>query len=42
MKDIKTYAPIWRRLGVEELRDDFRIEVERILRDDSIPTWYDD
>jgi hypothetical protein len=38
-RDIKTYAPTWRALGIESLRPEFKIEVDRILSDESVKTW---
>ena len=38
-RDIKTYAPIWRMLGVSSTRPEFKAEVDRILDDDSIQGW---
>jgi hypothetical protein len=32
--DIKFYAPIWRKLGIESLRPDFKAEVDRILAEE--------
>ncbi len=34
--DIKEFAPRWRRLGIGELREDFRNEVDRVLADPTI------
>ena len=37
VREIKTSAPIWRKLGIVERREEFRLEVDRILEDPSIP-----
>lgn len=37
--DIKTFAPVWRSLGVDESRPAFQAEVDRILADSSIKGW---
>jgi len=34
VNEIKTFAPIWRKLGVREARAEFRAEVDRILSGD--------
>ena len=34
--DIQEFAPRWRRLGIGELREEFRIEVERVLADPTV------
>lgn len=39
INDIKTFAPVWRTLGVDEARSEFREEVDRILADSSIIGW---
>lgn len=38
-RDIKTYAPIWRMLGVSSTRPEFKAEVDRILDDDTVQSW---
>lgn len=41
-RDIKTFAPVWRTLGVDESRPAFHAELDRILADRSIAGWFDD
>ena len=36
VSDIKIFAPVWRRLGIDELTEDFRREVDRVLADTTI------
>jgi len=42
VSDIKTFTPVWRKLGVDESRPAFHAEVDRILADPSISGWFDD
>ncbi len=37
VSDIQEFAPMWRRLGIGELREDFRIEVDRVLAGPTVP-----
>lgn len=38
-RDIKTFAPVWRTLGIDDSRALFHAEVDRILSDASVVSW---
>ncbi len=40
VRDIKQFAPGWRRLGIAAPRPSFKVEVDRILADPSITSWF--
>lgn len=39
VRDIKQFAPRWRRLGIEASRPVFKAEVDRVLADPNIKGW---
>jgi hypothetical protein len=41
-RDVKTYAPIWRNLGMSSGRPEFMDEVDRILNDDAVQSRLDE